>query len=241
MKKSTTTIITLIFLVFIFTGCANKIEIKPNHLTKNSSKFKVSPINKNTYYYIKKDIDFLKYNNIIVPKIKIHMAKNKKGVNKVVDDVSNYFTSNKNNKIDKKVLNNISLYFTKNLQKNLQEVVENKKFKKDSLLINASITSLDVSYDDLELYQYLPYGLVFTAMKRSTGIENKKLRINFALKVIDEKTNEVIASIIEYNISNSKISNSKDLKIENIKPILDKSIKKYTLILQELKEGKYKT
>lgn len=241
MKNQITIILTIIISIFIFTGCANKIEVKPNNIVNDISKLKQSPTNENTYYYLKKDTDFSKYNNIIVPKIKISMGKDKENVNKIVDDISNYFTDNINNKIDKKLLNDISSYFTINLQKNLQELVTNKRFRKKSLIFKASIISLDVSYDNLEIYQYLPYGLAFTAIKRSTGIEDKKLRINFALKVIDKESNETIAAVIEHDISNSEVSSSKDLKINNIKAILDKWIKKYSLKLQELKEGKYKT
>lgn len=241
MKNQITIILTIIISIFIFTGCANKIKVKPNNVVNDISKLKQSPTNENTYYYLKKDTDFSKYNNIIVPKIKIYMGKDKENVNKIVDDISNYFTDNINNKIDKKLLNDISSYFTINLQKNLQELVTNKRFRKKSLIFKASIISLDVSYDNLEIYQYLPYGLAFTAIKRSTGIEDKKLRINFALKVIDKESNETIAAVIEHDISDSEVSNSKDLKINNIKAILDKWIKKYSLKLQELKEGKYKT
>lgn len=241
MKNKTTIILALIISIFIFTGCANKIEVKPNNIINDISKLKQSPTDKNTYYYIKKNTDFSKYNDIIVPDVKIYMAKNKKYVNKVVDDISNHFTNNINNKVDKKLLNDISSYLRENLQKNLQEVIKNKRIIKNSLVFQASIVSLDVSYDNLEFYQFLPYGLAFTAIKRSTGIEDKRLRVNFALKVIDKKTNETIATVIEHYISNSEVSSSKDLKIDNLKPTLDKWIKKYTLKLQELKEGKYKT
>ncbi len=240
-EKRTTIILTLIISIFIFTGCANKIEIKPNNVVNDISKLKPSPISKNIYYYLKKGTDFSKYNNIIVPEIKVYMAKNKRGVNKVVDDISNYFTSDVNNQFDKKLLNNISLYFTTNLQKNLQEVVKDKKLRKNTLIFQASIISLDISYNNLEFYKFLPYGLAFTAIKRSSGIEDKKLKVNFALKIIDNKTNEIIAAVIEHDISHSKVSSSKDLKIDNLKPILDKWIKKYSLKLQELKEGKHKT
>jgi hypothetical protein len=240
MKNMITIFLTLFISVFIFTGCANKIEVKPNNIISDISNLKPSPISENTYYYVKKDTDFSKYNKIVVPGIKVYMAKDKEGVNKVVDDVSNYFTTNANNEIDKKLLNEISLYFTTNLEKSLQEVVNNRRVIKNSLIIQASIVSLDVSYDNLEIYQYLPYGLAFTAIKRSTGIEDKKLRINFALKVIDKKTNETLAAVIEHDISDSEVSSSKDLEINSIKPVLDKWIKKYSLRLKELKEGKYK-
>jgi hypothetical protein len=240
MPKKILVFITLIISIFIFTGCANKIELKPNNVVKDISKLKQSTLNENTYYYIKKGTDFSKYNHVIVPKIKIYMAKDKENVNKVVEDISNYFTDNVNNEVDEKLLDDISLYFTQNLQENIQKIVKNKKFIKRSLEIQASIISLNVSYDNLEFYQFLPYGLAFTAIKRSTGIEDKKLRVNFALKVIDKKTKETLALLLEHEILDSRVNNSKELKIEDIQPILDKWISKYSLRLKELKEGKYK-
>lgn len=240
MKKMIKLISIAVLFVLFLTGCANKIEPTPNKIVNDLSKLKKSPLSENTYYYIKKGTDFTKYNNIIVPQIKVYTAKNKEGAQKVVDDLSNYFTSEVKNKTEKKLFDDISLYFTTNLQKNLQEVVENKSSKKNSLIFNASIISLDVSYDNLEIYQFLPYGLVFTALKRGTGIEERKLRVNFALKIIEKDTNETIVALIEHNISNSQIKSSKELKIDDLKPILDKWIKKYTLRLNELKIGKYK-
>ncbi len=91
------------FQFFIFTGCANKIEVKPSNVVNDISKLKPSPINENTYYYVKKGVNFSQYNNIIVHKMKVYMAKDKEGVNKVVDDISNYFTSNVNNQVDEKL------------------------------------------------------------------------------------------------------------------------------------------
>lgn len=237
----TKTLLTLIISLFIFTGCANKIELKPNSVVNDISKLKQSQTDENSYYYIKKDVDFSKYNKIEVPKINVFMAKNKEGIQKVVDDASSYFADNKNNIANTKLLNDISTYFTTNLEKNLQEVIKNRRIRKNTLVLQASIISLDVSYDNLEFYQYLPYGLAFTAIKRSTGIENKKLRVSFALKVFDEKTKETLVAIIEHDISDSKVSDSKDLKIDDLKPVLDKWIKKYSLKLQKLKNGEYKT
>lgn len=236
-----TTLLTLLISIFIFTGCANKIELKPNNVVNDITKLKQSDTNENSYYYIKEDVDFSKYNKIVVPEINVYMAKDKKGIQKVVDDTSNYFTDNKNNIANRKLLNDISTYFTTNLEKNLQEVVKNRRIRKNTLVLQASIISLDVSYDNLEFYEYLPYGLAFTAIKRSTGIEDKKLRVGFALKVFDEKTKETLVAIIEHDISDIKVSNSKDLKIDDLKPVLDKWIKKYSLKLQKLKEGNYKT
>lgn len=240
MKKILNFIFLSVLVALFFTGCANKIEPKPNKIINDLSKLKKSPLSENTYYYIKKGTDFSKYNNIIVPQIKVYTAKDKEGAQKAVDDVSNYFTSEVKNTTKKKLFDDISLYFTTKLQKNLQEVVENKNSTKKSLIFNASIISLDVSYDNLEIYQFLPYGLVFTALKRGTGIEERKLRVNFALKIIDKETNETIVALIEHNISNSQIKSSKELTINDLKPILDKWIKKYSLRLKELKTGKYK-
>jgi hypothetical protein len=243
MKKQILVLFTLITSIFIFTGCANKIEVKPNKVIKDISKLKQSSLSENTYYYIKENTDFSKYNHVTVPKIKVYMAKDKENVNKVVEDISNYFTDNVNNEVDEKLLNDISLYFTKNLQNNIHEIIKDKKSIKRSLKIQASIVSLNVSYDNLEFYQYLPYGLAFTAIKRSTGFEDKKLRVNFALKVIDKKTDETIVLLLEHEILDSRVNSSKQLTIEDIQPILDKWINKYSLRLKELKElkeGKYK-
>jgi PBP1b-binding outer membrane lipoprotein LpoB len=45
--------ISVLFVLFL-SGCANKIEPKPNKIVNDLSKLKKSPLSENTYYYIKK-------------------------------------------------------------------------------------------------------------------------------------------------------------------------------------------
>ncbi len=210
----------LFISLLIFTGCANKIKLEPNKAINDTSKLEPSIHSENTYYYLKKDADFSKYNKIDIPKV-------------------DTYVKNKNSLKNGNLLNNISLYFTTKLQKDLKNIIKDERVNKNSLLIESSIILLDLSYDNLEIYQYLPYGLAFTAIKRTTGIEEKKIRTNFVLKILDKKTNETLAIIIEYDITNTKLNNFDELNINNLKPILDKRIIKYKSRFLDLKKGKY--
>ncbi len=218
--KQIVTFSLLILLLFIFTGCVQKNVIEPNSLITDASLLKPSPLNKNSMYYMKKNTDFNRYNSIRVPHIEV-------------------LTNSKNQMfLNKKLLNVTSIYFTNKLDKSLNNILKNNAGK-NKLLLQVSIVSLDVSFDDLAFYQYLPYGLAFTALKRGVGIETRKLRIHMALKLLDNQTKETLAMVVTKNID-KEVESIESLKFSHIKPVLDEWIALYTLRLQELNEGKYK-
>jgi multidrug efflux pump subunit AcrB len=74
----------------------------------------------------------------------------------------------------------------------------------------------------------------------STSSSDGSSNINLYFKSGYDLNTADIVALIEYDISNRQIKSSKDLKIADLKPILDKLIKKYILRIEELKMGKYK-
>lgn len=208
------------FALVILTGCVQKRVVEPNSLIKDASLLKPSPLDENSMYYIKKDINFHAYNSIRVPHIEV-------------------LTNEENEKVlNQKLLNVTSIYFTNKLDNALNKVLK-KNIGNQKLLLQVSIVSLDVSYDDLAFYQYLPYGLAFTALKRGTGIEERKLRVHLALKLLDNRTKETLAMVVNKNIDN-EVESIEELKFKHIKPVLDEWVTLYTTRLKELNEGKFK-
>ena len=209
----------VMLILFVITGCASKVEVHPNELVKQTHLLKPSPLREDALYYINKKFDVHSYNHIQVPKIKL-----------LTDDV-------KRELIDKKTLTMTTIYFRNALYNKLNHVIKDHQ-KQHDLILEVAIVSLDVSYDDLAFYNYLPYSLALKAIKRGTGIEGKKLRVHLALKLIDAKSKETLAMVVDKNVD-KEVKSLEELRFSDIKPILDSWVSLYTLRLQEFKEGKY--
>ena len=203
---------------FMFLGCASK-EVHKNELVSNKQMLKQSPLDENVLYYMNSNFDVNNFNKLYVRKISVIKNKNSKNV-------------------DEKVLKQITSYLQSSLENRLSSVVQNNK-KDGELALEIAISNIDVSYKDLAFYQYLPYGLAFTALKRGTGFEQKKLNIQLVLKLTNLVNGKTEILLVD-NSTPKDTENYKALNFQNVKPQLDKWISKYELRLKELNEGKYK-
>jgi len=203
---------------FLFLGCASK-EVHKNELVSNKQLLKQSPLDENVLYYMNKEFDTRNYNKLYVKKVSIIKNENSKNV-------------------DEKVLKQITSYLQNSLETKLSNVIKDNK-KDGELALEIAISNIDVSYKDLAFYQYLPYGLAFTALKRGTGFEQRKLNVQLVLKLTNF-TNGKTEILLVDNSTPKDTKNYKALTFESVKPQLDKWIGKYELRLKELNEGKYK-
>lgn len=214
-----TKIIALSILsAFIFLGCSSK-QVHKNELVQNKEILKQSSFDENVMYYLNPNFDTQKFNKITVPKILV--IKNESSQN-----------------VNKNLQNEVSEYLQTNLQSKLQNVINNNQ-NNGSLKLEVAISNIDVSYKELAFYQYLPYGLAFTALKRGTGFEQRKLNIQLVLKLTDALSGKTQILLVD-NSTPKDTKNYTTLTFENVKPQLDKWISKYELRLKELNEGKYK-
>lgn len=218
MKINSKILVFSLLSAFVFLGCSSK-EIHKNELVQNKEILKQSPLDENVLYYKNPNFDAKNYNKLAVNKISIIKNEN-------------------SNQIDEKVLNKITTYLQESLQTKLSNVIKTNK-SDNKLNLEIAISNIDVSYKDLRFYQYLPYGLAFTALKRGTGFEQRKLNIQLVLKLTDAKTNKTAILLVDNSIPKDT-KNYKALTFENVKPQLDKWISKYELRLKEFNEGKYK-
>lgn len=203
---------------FMFLGCASK-EVHKNELVSNKQMLKQSPLDENVLYYMNSNFDVNNFNKLYVRKISVIKNENSKNV-------------------DEKVLKQITSYLQSSLENRLSSVIQNNK-KDGELALEIAISNIDVSYKDLAFYQYLPYGLAFTALKRGTGFEQKKLNIQLVLKLTNLVNGKTEILLVD-NSTPKDTENYKALNFQNVKPQLDKWISKYELRLKELNEGKYK-
>lgn len=190
-----------------------------NNLIKNEQILKQSSLDENVRYYKTKGFDFKNYNKITVEEIRIIDNEN-------------------NNKVDKKILDKITNYFHSNLETKLNSVIKTNQ-KENELVLKIAIANIETAYEELAFYQYLPYGLAFTAIKRGIGYEKRDLNIQLILKLIDKKSKKSQVLLVDNGLVKN-IQSQDELSFVNTKPLLDAWIAKYTKRVKELNQGKYK-
>ena len=223
MKLYIKTIAIAALFLFTLTGCSftqPQAPQKANTLIEDLSLLKQSPKDEDTFYYINKDTDFSNYNNVTINPIKI-------------------ITDLKETQVDEKLIKDVSIYFQNRLNEEVKPVYQNNEKGSRSVHLSISIISLNASYDDLKIYQYLPYGLAFTALKRGSGFEKRKLRTSLALKLYDSKTLKTLVLVIDAE-TGREVKDIENISLDDVKPALDRWAKRYKLRTQELIDGKYK-
>jgi len=218
MKTITKITLASLAFVLLLSGCASS-TMQSTTFIPNPQVLKESPLNEGTLYFIDKSADFKKYNVKVQP-IEIIEDKEEEVVNQ-------------------KLGKEISTYFTQKLSSDFNNVPMNNNKDNQDVKLYVSLTAIDVSYDDLKIYQYLPYGLAFTALKRGSGFEGKKVRVTLALKIVDSKTSKVLAIVVDKKVGD-EVKNKKVLRLNDVKPLLDDWSKRFSTRLSELKSGKYK-
>lgn len=222
MKFYVKTMAVALGATILFSGCAFSNPEPParaNTLIEDLSLLKPSPLNENALYYIERDTDFSNYNNIIVNPVKV-------------------ITNTADKDVNEELIKEVSTYFNTILNKDLKSVYPNNEKNLKSLQISISIVNIEATYDDLKIYQYLPYGLAFTAIKRGTGIEDRKARVSLAIKLYDAKTLKTLALLVDKE-AGKDIDYDEAVTFQSVKPILDEWSRLSKVRLTELKNGKY--
>ncbi len=212
--------LTFLALSMIFLSACSPKTPKPNSIISDPSILKPVPDKDNVFYYLNKDFNANDYRYVIVPEIKINVEK---------EDEKN---------VDKKLLKQIATYYQQNLQKELSKVLS-KNRTNNGLIMEVSIASLNVSYDELKPWEYLPYGLAIKAIARGTTLETRKLNTVIAIKLSDKKT-KISQIIVVDNKVEDDIESYDEFTFKNVKPLLDSWIKNSKEKLQELNDHKYK-
>jgi len=218
MKSITKITLASLAFILLLSGCASS-SMQSTTFIPNPKILKESPLNEGTLYFIEKDVDFNKYN------VKVQAIE-------IIED-------NKEEPVNKKLANEIASYFTEKLSNDFNNVPMNNSKDNQDVALYVSLTAIDVSYNDLKFYQYLPYGLAFTALKRGSGFEGKKVRVALSLKIVDKKTSKILAIVVDKKVG-EEVKNKEVLSLNDVKPLLDAWSKRFSTRLTELKSGKYK-
>ena len=224
MKKITKITAAALALAFLFTGCASSAP-KTTAVVPNTKTLKVSPNDESTFYSLNDTIDLSSYNNVIVKQINV-FKDNKVGILESNDDAL----------MDKHLPKEISIYFQDKLSRDFNNIVANDKTTKNDLELFVAIDSINVSYDDLKLYEYIPVAFVINSVKKGMGNEKKKLRVALSLKLIDKQTGQTVATVVDIKVG-KEVEDKEVITLADIKPILDKWSSRFSKKLDELRDN----
>jgi len=192
----------------------------PPSIIEDLKKLKPSKLNRNAFFYLDNKYDINQYNSIEVEPVKMMILDEQR------------------KQIDKELVVKISNYFTAGLNRELNKVIEDNKGNK-KLVMKSAFLSIDVSFDNLLPHQYMPFGLALKAALRTTSIEERKLRIHFALRLLEKDSQKTILMLLDKNIKDD-VESYEDLTFEDIQPLLDIWIDRYAQRLKSLNNGEYR-
>ena len=210
MKKSLQ-ILVLGAIALLFSACASSSAQK-NSLIENPSLLKQSKHNKSAYVYIKEGTNFKKYNRIEIPTIKVK--------------------NDKENKMDSTLASQISTYFTNSLSLKLNHILRNNPGMQ-TLTLDVAVDSVNVGYQDLKVWQFIPVSLAITAVSRGTGMAGKDLNIAIALRLKDRDNKETLAMAIDSKMKED-VKSIEDVKFHDVRPLLDNWVKTISKRFEEL-------
>ena len=193
----------------------------PPSIIDDLKKLKPAKTNRNLLYFIRNDFDLSQYNSVSVEPVKMLIL------------------TEQTEEIDKALVIKISEYFTAGLSNGLNKTIKTNKGKK-TLILRSAFLSLGVSYDGLMPHQFMPFGLALKAALRLTTLEERKLRVHFALRLFNAKSGETELMLIDKNIKDN-VGSYETLTFEDIKPILDIWIDRYSQRFVEINAGKFKS
>ena len=92
--------------------------------------------------------------------------------------------------------------------------------------IQAAITSVHTSFDDLKAYQYIPTSAAITGAMRASGSAKKNARVMMEAKVTDAKTGQLLASIVDLQ-KGKEVEESGEVTLNDVRPVLKQWAKRF--------------
>lgn len=192
--------VLLSFLGLMLVGCGSTQPELKSPIINNTKVLKKAEKFDSTYYYLNDDVHFKNYKHVDVSQLVIS-----KNVQKIFEKSHN--------------MDEIASYLKKQMNIKLNDVLKNNTGK-GNLKLQISIDNVNIAYEDLKIYNYIPVSLVLNAIKRGTGIEDKQMIIVMSLKLTDEKTKEnILLAIVTKKVKN--VNEAKDVNKKKLQKTLD--------------------
>lgn len=205
MNKLTATITSLFVSTILLTGCGttNKVtKEKYSGFLNDYSILKPTPGDKDTLGYVTPNIDWTKYNSVMIDKVLV-------------------ITPDGKQKVDGKLLVAIADKFQELLKQKLAKQFNVVNYAGNGTIrLQVAITSVFSSYDDMKGYQYIPIAAAVTGAKRAAGAENKNVRVMSELKMIDSVNGQLLAQVADLKGGAKKQNKDSEVLLVDVVPIL---------------------
>jgi hypothetical protein len=190
----------------LLSGCAsnNKIsEDKYSGFLSDYSILKVTPNDKDTLGYVNRDVNWQKYNSVMVDKVVV-------------------ITPDGDTKTDGKLLVAIADKFHELIVQKLSDnFTAVNTAGSGTIRIQPAITSVFTSYDDLKGYQYIPVAAAVTGARRAGGGEKQSARVMSEIKMIDSVDGELLAQAVDLKAGGKVQDEKSGVLLADVKPILE--------------------
>lgn len=194
----------LVAFAVLVSGCAaNKVtEEKYSGFLDNYSQLEQSKTYADSKVFVEPTADFSNYKKLIIEKVVI-------------------LSPGALEKPNDSLMASIATTYEEELKKNFRgkgyTIVQ--QGGKGTARIQAAITSVYTSFDDLKAYQYIPIGAAITGAMRVSGTTKRNARVMMEAKVTDAKTGQLLVSIIDLQ-KGKEVENQGKVILNDVRPVL---------------------
>ncbi|MCW8928889.1 MAG: DUF3313 domain-containing protein [Gammaproteobacteria bacterium] len=189
----------------LLSGCANNTisSEKYSGFLHDYSILKKTPDDKDSLASVTPGVDWSKYHSVWIDEVQI-------------------ITPNADAKTDGKLLLAIA--------NKLQDLIKQEVGKEFSVVeqagegtvrVQAAITSVFTSYDDLKGYQYIPIAAAVTGAARASGAESKSVRVMAEGKLLDSVDGQLLAQVVDMKAGGKKQDENSAILLADVQPILE--------------------
>lgn len=211
---------SLLISTTLLAGCASNTitDDKYSGFLSDYSILKKGVKDKDTLFYITPDVNWSQYNSVMVDKVLV-------------------ITPDGDVKTDGKLLVAISDKFQALIKQELSN-----KFKVvnqagvGTIRLQAAITSVYASYDDLKGYQYIPIAAAVTGAARASGAEKKSVRVMAEVKMLDSTDGELLVQAVDLKAGGKEENEKSGILLAEVEPILKQWAVRLTDRIESLRD-----
>ncbi len=185
-------------------------QLKNKEFLNDYSTLKPSKEDKDNLVYMTPDINWSDYNSIMVDKVLI-------------------ITPDGEQKTDGQLLVAIADKFEALIKQNVSKQFQVVDVPGDGTIrLQAAITGVYSSYNDMKGYQYIPIAAAVTGVKRGSGKEKQSARVMAEFKLVDSVDGQLLAQGIDLKAGKEKQNKDSEILLADVVPILEQWSKRVT-------------
>ncbi|UUQ65630.1 DUF3313 domain-containing protein [Pseudomonas fuscovaginae UPB0736] len=141
--------------------------------------------------------------------------------------------------VSAQTLQSISHYYDAALKRELgQDLILATAPGPHTLILRPAITAVSTSNEGLKAYEILPIALVAAAVNTAAGGRDQSVEIATEVAALDADDNRVVAQVVRKGSGKPLESNTTQLSMDDVKPVLDGWARDMRLSFEKLKTAK---